>query len=171
LIRCFYCRNCLWSNRCSTCPCRMCKKLMCHLFRNNACQINLWDAWFLNCPTFFGQPKNSDCCTLSGVWLLCVFHSRFWQRNPVWSENNGVILLKSWMENTWARNQITRDGHYSYVSLGPILPNMVLTCHLSFLMLCNSFFSLENWRAMYDGFSLKGGHSTECLRITKEYQP
>jgi hypothetical protein len=39
--------------------------------------------WLPNCPAYFGQPKNGDRYVLSGVWLLCGFHSSFQQRNPV----------------------------------------------------------------------------------------
>jgi hypothetical protein len=47
------------------------------------------------------------------------------------------------MKDTQGRYQITRDGHYSDVGLGHILPNTVLTFHLSFLMSCNGFHSIE----------------------------
>jgi hypothetical protein len=42
-----------------------------HSFGNDASHINLGDACFSNCPVYFGQPENGDCCVLSGV-CLCV---------------------------------------------------------------------------------------------------
>jgi hypothetical protein len=56
------------------------------------------------------------------------------------------MLSNSRTEDTRARNEITHDDRYSYMGLGPILPNKVLTYHLSFLLLCISFHSIENGR-------------------------
>jgi hypothetical protein len=54
------------------------------------------------------------------------------------------MLPKLRTEDTRVRNYITHDDHYSYVGLGPILSNSILTCHLSSLMLCISFHIIEN---------------------------
>jgi hypothetical protein len=56
------------------CTCRTCSEHMRYLFGNDAFHINLQDAWFLNCPTYFGQPRNDNHCVLSVVYLR-VFHS------------------------------------------------------------------------------------------------
>jgi hypothetical protein len=94
LTRCF--SKCLGSNRCTTCS-----EPMCHPFENDASHINLWDVWFPNYPAYFGQSQNydcyilsDDCYILSGVWLLCVFHSWFRQCNPVvlWNINIGSVI-------------------------------------------------------------------------------
>jgi hypothetical protein len=58
------------------------------------------------------------------------------------------------------------------VGLGSILPNRVLTGHLPFLTICIDFLVLETAderQTMYNGFSDKGGHSTEWVQITKEF--
>jgi hypothetical protein len=54
------------------------------------------------------------------------------------------------MEDTRDKHQITRDGRYSYVGLGHILPNRILTCHLSSLMSCIYFYCIENGRQPMD---------------------
>jgi hypothetical protein len=56
------------------------------------------------------------------------------------------MLSKSRTEDTHDRHQITRDSRYSYVCLGYILPNRVLTCHLSSLTSCIGFRSIEYGR-------------------------
>jgi hypothetical protein len=58
-------------DRCRTCMCRTYSEPMCHLFRNDAAHINLLDAWFSNCPAYFGQSENDDHYVLFGV-CLCV---------------------------------------------------------------------------------------------------
>jgi hypothetical protein len=108
--------------RCRTCTCRTYSEPMRHLFRNDASHMNLWDMWFLNCPTYFGLPKNGDRCMLSDVCLCVSFIRDFssvtllFSDTPisgVWSENNRVMLLKSRMKDTQGRHQITRDDRYS----------------------------------------------------------
>jgi hypothetical protein len=54
------------------------------------------------------------------------------------------MLPKSPTKDTRARNQIPHDDRYSYVGLGPILLNRILTYHLYSLMLYISFYSIEN---------------------------
>jgi hypothetical protein len=39
--------------------------------------MNLTIAWFPNCPAFFGQPENDDCCMLSG--LSGYFNADLWK--------------------------------------------------------------------------------------------
>jgi hypothetical protein len=56
------------------------------------------------------------------------------------------MVLKSRTEDTRGRHHTTRDGRYSLVGLGHILPNSVLTCHLYSLTLCMDFCSIENDR-------------------------
>jgi hypothetical protein len=130
-----------------------------HLFRNDVSHMNLWDAWFPNCPAYFGQPENDDRCLLSGVYLYVSFIHDFGSVtlifsdtsiSTVWSENSGVMLSKLRSEDTQGRHQITHDGCYSYVGLGHILPNRVLTSHLSSLTSCIAFRSIE-----YDRVSLR----------------
>jgi hypothetical protein len=144
----------IYAIRCRTCTCRTCNEQMCHPFGNDESHMN-WDAWFLNCPTYFGQPENGDYCMLSGVYLSVSFIHDFGSVtllffdtpiSGVWSENNGVMLPKSWMKDTQVRHQITRDSHYSYVGLRHILHNRVLTFHLSFMTSCIVFHSIEYGR-------------------------
>jgi hypothetical protein len=56
------------------------------------------------------------------------------------------MLPKSRTEDTQDRHQITCDDRYSYVGLEHILPNRVLTYHLSSLTLCIGFCSIEYGR-------------------------
>jgi hypothetical protein len=109
-------------DRCRMCLCRTCNEHMRHPFGNDASHINLWDAWFLNYLAHFGQPENGDRCVLSGVCLCVSFVHDFgsvtllFSDTPisgVWSENNGVMLPKSRMEDIQGRHQITRDNLYS----------------------------------------------------------
>jgi hypothetical protein len=82
-----------------------------HPFGNDAHHIKLWGALFLNCPTYFGQPENGHQPVLSGYTSSCVsFIHGFGSVTPlfyitlilgVWSEKSGVILSKSWTEETW----------------------------------------------------------------------
>jgi hypothetical protein len=71
------------------------------------------------------------------------------------------------------------------VDLGHIIPNRVLTSHLSSPTSCIGFHSIEHWFplcseptvlkmaedrwAMYDGFSDKGAHSAEWFKIAKNF--
>jgi hypothetical protein len=48
-----------------------------HPFGNDASHMNLWDAWFLNYPMYFGQSENDDRCMLSGVCLCMSFVHNF----------------------------------------------------------------------------------------------
>jgi hypothetical protein len=64
----------------------------------------------------------------------------------VWSKNNRVMLPKSRTKDTQGRHQITCDHRYSYVGLRHILPNRVLTSHLSSLTSYIAFHSIENVR-------------------------
>jgi hypothetical protein len=120
-IRCFmkYVYLCY---RCRTCTCRICSKLMCHLFGNDASHMNLWDVWFPNCLAYFRQPKNGNRCVLSSVCLCVSFIHDFGSVTlllsgtlilDVWSKNSGVTLPKLWTEDTQGRHQITRDSRYS----------------------------------------------------------
>jgi hypothetical protein len=117
-IRCFL--KCLWSNKCRTCTCMTCSKPMHHPFGNDASHMNLWDAWFLNCLAYFRKLQNGDRCMLSDLYIffVCDFSSVTLQFSDtpilgVWSENSGVMLLKSLMEDTQGRHYITHDNHYS----------------------------------------------------------
>jgi hypothetical protein len=113
-----------------------------NLCRNDASHKNLWDAWFSNCPTYFRHSENDDRSMLSDI-CLCVSSIRYFGSvtllfsdtlmSDVWSENSRVMLPKSWTDDTQDRHQIIRNGCYSYVGLGHILPNRVLTCLLSSL--------------------------------------
>jgi hypothetical protein len=60
------------------------------------------------------------------------------------------MLPKSRMEDTRDIHQITYDNHNSYVGLGHILTNMILTYHLSSLMLYIGFYSIENGQRPID---------------------
>jgi hypothetical protein len=109
-------------DRCRTCTYRTCSELIHHSFGNDASHMNLWDAWFPNCPAYFGQPENDDRCVLSGVYLGVSFIRDFGSvtllffGTPIsclWSKNSGVMLPKSWTKNTQDRQQITHDGRYS----------------------------------------------------------
>jgi hypothetical protein len=62
---------------CRTCTCRTCSEPMHHLFVNDASQMNLWDAWFLNCPAYFIQLENDNRCVLSIVYLCVSFVHNF----------------------------------------------------------------------------------------------
>jgi hypothetical protein len=142
LLNSFLIIRCLWSNRCRTCTCRTFSDPMRHPFRNNASHINLWDAWFPNCPSYFGQPENDDRYVLSGAWLLGVFHSWFRQHNPfiLWHIDIGHAIgeqqgYATEIMNKRYTSQITCDNRYSYVGLEHILHNRVLNCHLSSLTL------------------------------------
>jgi hypothetical protein len=67
------------------------------------------------------------------------------------------MLPKSQTQDTQGRHQITHDNHYSRVGLGHILPNRVLTRHLSSMMSGISFRNIEYAQGvMYDQFSDKG---------------
>jgi hypothetical protein len=84
---------------------------LCHPFGNDAPHIKLWGASFQNCPTYFGQPENGDKRVLSGYASSCVSFVRgFASVIPLfsvtlilgmWSENSGVMLPKSQIEDTW----------------------------------------------------------------------
>jgi hypothetical protein len=73
----YFVSDALWSvylcDRRRTCTCRTCSKPMCYPFGNDASRMNLWHAWFLNYPAYFGQPENGDCCVLSDVYLCVSF--------------------------------------------------------------------------------------------------
>jgi hypothetical protein len=56
------------------------------------------------------------------------------------------MLSKSQTEDAQDGHQITRDGHYSYVGLGHIIPNRVLTCRLSSLTSCIGSCSIKYGR-------------------------
>jgi hypothetical protein len=109
-------------DRCRTYTCRTCSEPMCHPFGNDASHINLWDAWFPNCAVYFGRHENGDRYVVSGVCLCVSFAHDFgsitqlFSDTPisgVWLKNSGVMLPKSWMEDTKGRHQITRDSRYS----------------------------------------------------------
>jgi hypothetical protein len=109
-------------NRYRTCMCRTCSELIHHPFRNDASHMNLWDARFTNCPTYFRQSENGDRYMLSGVCLCVSFVHNFGSVtllfsdtliSCVWSKNSGVMLLKLWTEDIQGRHQITRDDRYS----------------------------------------------------------
>jgi hypothetical protein len=126
-----------------------------HPFGNEASHMNLWDAWILNCPAYFRHPKNDDCCVLFNVCLCVSFVRDFGSVtlllsvtsiSGVWSKNNRVMLPKSQTKDTQGRHQITCDHRYSYVGLRHILPNRVLTSHLSSLTSYIAFHSIENVR-------------------------
>jgi hypothetical protein len=82
-----------------------------HPFGNDAPHIKLWGASFLNCPTYFWRPENGDQRVLSSYASSYVsFIRSFGSVTPlfsgtqilgVWSKNNGVMLSKSWMKDTW----------------------------------------------------------------------
>ena len=93
-------------DRCRTCTC---SEFMRHPFGNDASHLNLWDAWFSNCPAYFEQPENDDHCVLSGVCLCVYFVHNFGSVTLLFSdhtpnisvsENNKFTLLKSWMKDT-----------------------------------------------------------------------
>lgn len=127
---------------------------VCHSIGNGATHIYLWGVWFLNCPTYFQNLENDDCCVLSSFMTpmssvhdcdnVALLFSNTLVSN-VWSENTEVMLLKLWTEGTWARNQITHNTPHSWMGLWPIFPNRVFPCHLSFLI-CISLFSIKNDR-------------------------
>jgi hypothetical protein len=122
----YFVSDALWSvylhDRCRTCTCRTHGEHMCHPFGNDISHINLWDAWFQNCSTYFGQPENDDRYILSGVYLCVYFIHNFssitllFSDIPIsdmWSENSEVMLLKLRTEDTQDIYQIARDSHYS----------------------------------------------------------
>jgi hypothetical protein len=84
---------------------------MCHPFVNDAPHIKLWGASYPNCPAYFGQLENGDQHMLFGYASFCVSFIRgFNSVTPlfsvtpilgVWSENNVVMLPKSWTKDTW----------------------------------------------------------------------
>jgi hypothetical protein len=120
-IRCFM-KYVYLRDRCRMCTFRTCSEYMRHPFRNNTSHMNLWDAWFPNYPTYFRQPENDGCYVLSGVCLYVSFIRNFGSItllffdtsiSCVWSENNGVMLLKLWTEDIQGKHQITRDSRYS----------------------------------------------------------
>jgi hypothetical protein len=125
---------------------------MCHLFGNDAPHIKLWGASFPNCLVLDSLRMATTTCylvTLALVYLSSMVSAACDRRTMVlgvWSENNGVMLPKSWTEDTWARNKITCDGRHSWVGLGPIHPNRIYPCSLSFLTLCFRLFSIKNGR-------------------------
>jgi hypothetical protein len=84
----------------------------------------------------------------------------------VWSENSGVMLPKSWTEDTQGRHQLTCDGRYSYMGLGHILPNRVLTCHLSSLTSRIGFRSIEYDR---ESLPLEPSHLLTMIEIMCMY--
>jgi hypothetical protein len=102
-------------DRCRTCTYRTWSEPMHHPFGNDASHMNLCDAWFLNCPAYFGQPENDNYCVLSDVCLCVSFIHDFGSvtLSGMWSENNRIMLLKLWTEDTQGRHQITHDGCYS----------------------------------------------------------
>jgi hypothetical protein len=112
----------IYAIRCRTCTYRTYSEPMRHLFGNDTSHVNLWDALFPNCSTYFGQRENGDHCVLSDV-CLCVSFIRDFDSVTllfsdtlilgVWSENNRVLLPKSRMEDTQGRQQIKRDDRYS----------------------------------------------------------
>jgi hypothetical protein len=86
-------------------------KPMRHPFGNDAPHIKLWGASFLNCPAYFGQPENGDQRVLFSYCSSCVSFVRgFSSVTPlfsgtpifgVWLMNSGIMLPKSWTEDTW----------------------------------------------------------------------
>jgi hypothetical protein len=119
-------------DRCRTCACRTCSKPMHYLFRNDASHINMWDAWFPNCPVYFGHLEHDDCCMLSGVWFCVSFIHDFdsvillFSNTPilgVWSENsdpstphvdnsqvNSLILTVEWIPTCCITHSMTRPA-------------------------------------------------------------
>jgi hypothetical protein len=97
---------CLWSNRCRTCTCMTYSEPMCHPFVNDASHMNLWDAWFPNCPAYFGHQRMATVvCYL--VSIFCVFHSWFRQRNPIVLRHTdiGRLIGEKWGYATKIMNE------------------------------------------------------------------
>jgi hypothetical protein len=121
-------------DRCRTCTCRMCSEPVHHPFGNDASYMNLWDEWFSNCSTYFWQPENDDCCIRDFGSVILLFSDTL--ISGVWLKNSEITLPKWWMEDTQGRHQITCDNR----------ANRVLICHLSSLMSCIGFHSIEYGR-------------------------
>jgi hypothetical protein len=115
------------------------------------------------------------CCL---IFVSCTFCSLFRQHNSVVLQHTSIRRVigeqRSYaveiMNGRYMRhNQITYNNRHSWVGLGPIYHNRVyLVTYLS----CIALFSIENAedrRAMYDGFSEKGGHLTEQVQIIKNF--
>jgi hypothetical protein len=117
-----------------TWTCEMCGPWIVHRILHSlrmatvACYL-LWDVWSLNCPSYFTQPENGNLCLC--VSSICNFVSvnMLFSDTPisgVWSENNGVMLPKSRLEDTHTRQTPNNMRRSLFLGgLGHILPNRV----------------------------------------------
>jgi hypothetical protein len=103
----------LWSvylcDRGKTCTCRICSEPMRHLLGNDVFHINLCCSWIVQ-YILDSLRMTTIACYL--VYVLYVFHSWFWQRNPVvlWHTDIRRVIGEQWDYATKIMNGRCTNG-------------------------------------------------------------